>query len=75
MRFCNPAPVKDEVSGPPTLAAVNEVDNNLNDVKYAVAEQQFFWGNKPGNQAIEELMDFYEKKSFGVKICLCYRKD
>ena len=51
----------DEVGKPPPLAAVNEVDNNLNGADYAVAEQQIFWGKTPGNQSIEELKKCCEK--------------
>ena len=47
--------MKDEVGRPPPLAAVNEVDNNLNGANAAVAQQEFFSRNMPGNQAIEEL--------------------
>ena len=39
MRFCNPAPMDNEVSRPPPLAAVNEVDNDLNGADDAVTEQ------------------------------------
>ena len=41
LRFCNPAPMDDEVGRPPPLAAVNGVDNNINGTDDAVAEQQF----------------------------------
>ena len=47
--------MKDEVGRPPPLAAVNEVDNNLNGANAAVAQQEFLLRNMPGNQAIEEL--------------------
>ena len=49
------------------VAAVNEVNNNLNGADDAVAEQQFFRGNAPGNQAIEELKECYEKIVFWRK--------
>ena len=68
--FCNPAPMDDGVGRPAPLVTVNEVENNLNGIHDAVAEQQFFWGNTPGNQAIEEL-----KECSGVKICLCHLSD
>ena len=55
LRFCNLSPMKDEVGRPPPLAAVNEVDNNLNGANAAVAQQEFLLRNMPGNQAIEEL--------------------
>ena len=48
----------DEVGRPPPLAAVNDVDNNLNGAD-VVAEQQFFWGIIPGNQANKELTECY----------------
>ena len=38
LRFYNPAPMEDEVGKPPPLAAVNEVDNNLNGTDNGVAE-------------------------------------
>ena len=76
MQFYNPAPMDDEVGRPPPLAAVNDVDNNLNGADDVVAEQQFFWGIIPGNQANKELTECYEKvMCSGVKICLCYLKD
>ena len=49
----------DEVGRPPPLAAVNDVDNNLNGADDVVAEQQFFWGIIPGNQANKELTECY----------------
>ena len=67
LRFCSPAPVNDEVNRPPLLAAVNEVDNNLNGADDVVPEQQFFWGNTPGNQAVEQLKECYEKIVFWCK--------
>ena len=57
----------EEVRRPPTLAAVNEVDDNLNGADDAAGEQQFFWGNTRGNQAIEELKEFYGKIVFWCK--------
>ena len=57
----------DDVGRAPPSAAVNEVDSNLNGTDDAVAEQQFFWGNTPGNQAIEELQECYEKIMFSRK--------
>ena len=54
----------DEVGRPPPSEAVNEVNNNLNGADDAVAEQQFSWGNTPGNQTIEELKECYEKIVF-----------
>ena len=39
----------------------------LNCADDAVAEQQFFWGKTPGNQAIEELKECYEKIMFWRK--------
>ena len=65
----------DEVGRPPPLAAVNEVDNNLNGVDNAVAEQQFFLGNTPENQASEELWQCYEKDVFGCKNLLMLPKE
>ena len=59
MRSCNSPPLKDEVSGLPPLAAVNEVNNNLISAEYAVAEKQFFWGNTLGNEEFEELKECY----------------
>ena len=55
-----------EVGRPPPLAAMSEVDN-LNGTDDAVEEQQFFWGNTPGNQATEELKECYEKIVFWCK--------
>ena len=65
--FCNPAPIDDEVGRPPPLAPVNKVDNYLNGADDAVAEQHFIWANTPGDQAIEELKEFYEKNVFWRK--------
>ena len=56
-----------EVGRPPPLAAVNEVGNILNGADDPVAQQRFFWGNTPGNQAIEELKECYEKIVFWRK--------
>ena len=67
LRFCNPAPMDDEVGRPPPLASVTKVYNNLNSAGDAVAEQQFFWGNTTGNQAIEELKECHEKIVFWRK--------
>ena len=73
--FCNTAQLN-EVGSPPPLVAVSEVDNNFNGTDDAVAKQQFFWGNKPGNQ----LFNSSSWKSVmrilcsGIKICLCYLK-
>ena len=63
LRFCNAAPMDNEVGRPPPSAAVNEVDNNLNGADDAVQEQQFFCGNTPGNEEIEKLKECYEKKN------------
>ena len=46
---------------------MNEVDNNFNGADDAVAEQQFFWRNTPGNQANEELKECYEEIVFWHK--------
>ena len=61
LRFCNPILVDEGVGRPPPLAAVNEDDNNRNGANDAVAEQQFFWGNRPRNQGIEKLKECNEK--------------
>ena len=63
LRFCNLTPMDDEAG----VFAVNIVGNNLNGADDAVAEHQFFWGNTPGNQAIEELRECYEKIVFWRK--------
>ena len=65
--FCKPTPMDDEAGRPPPLLAVNRVGNNLNGADDAVAEQQFFWGNKPGNQAINDWKECYEKIVFWHK--------
>ena len=75
LQFCNPTSTDDEVGRPPPLAAVNEVDNNLNGVDNGVAEQQFFLGNTPGNQATEELRQCYEKDVVGSKNLLMLPKE
>ena len=62
--FWNPVAVNDEVSGSPQLAAVNEVDNNLNGTDDAVTQWQFFWENAPANQAVEKLKECYGKIVF-----------
>ena len=67
LRFCNLAPMKDEVGRLPPLAALNKVDNNLNEADDAVAQQEFFSRNIPGNQATEELKECYEKIVFWRK--------
>ena len=56
--------MNDEVSGSPQLAAVNEVDNNLNGTDDAVTQWQFFWENAPANQAVEKLKECYGKIVF-----------
>ena len=43
MWSCNSAQLKDEVSGLPPLAAVNEVDNNLTHCVKSIQIQSFFW--------------------------------
>ena len=70
-RFCSPTPVDDEVCRP--LAAVNKVDYNLNGADKAISEQQFFWGNTPGNQTIASSKSVMRKLCSGVKM-LCYLK-